>query len=276
MIGAQRGFTIVEVMIVLSISALMLVTATTVFGGKRERTEFSQAVYDLQSKFQTWANSVSSESVPGLSDYTCQVSGGGSAGPVLTYSPGSGGSSATDCIYLGQALVTPTPASAADTIYSYSVFGLRTIHGPGGVDTGVFPSSADEANPDMAVDGSNNPVLTETYPLLNGLTIKSAKASNSGAESDILMFYSSLQNSNLSGNEISVTSFQKSYNNNNPNTVRQCIRGNAGCNSASKTTYFNDLTWDICVTDNTRTAKMTVTGTPTGIATKIDMDGTGC
>jgi len=275
MIGAQRGFTIVEVMIVLSISALMLVTATTVFGGKRERTEFSQAVYDLQSKFQSWANNVSSESVPGLNDYTCQVNPTGGVGPLLTYNPGSS-SAASDCIYLGQALEVPTPASNADTIYAYSVFGLRTIHGPGGVDTGVFPTSPDEANPDMAVDSSNNPVLSEAYPLLNGLTVKSAKASNSGAESDILMFYSSLQNSNLSGNEISVTSFQKSYSSHNANVVRQCIQGSAGCSSGSKTTYFNNVTWDICVTDNTRTAKMTVTGTPTGIATKLDMDGTGC
>ncbi|MBX4199436.1 type II secretion system GspH family protein [Candidatus Saccharibacteria bacterium] len=275
MIGAQRGFTIVEAMIVMSISALMLVSATTVFGGKRERTEFSQAVYDLQSKFQTWANNVSSESVPGLNDYTCSIGGGGSPGPVLSYNPGSG-SAVSDCIYLGQALEVPTPASSSDTIYAYSVFGLRTVHGPGGVDTGVFPSNADEANPDMAVDGSNNPVLTEDYKLLNGLRVKSATASNSGAENDILMFYSSLQNSNISGNEINVTSFSKNYNNHNVNTVRQCIQGNAGCNSASKTSYFNKLTWDICVTDDTRTAKITVTGTPTGIATRIDMDGVGC
>jgi len=270
------GFTIVEVMIVLGISSLMLVSAAGIFNGRRQATEFSQAVYDLQSQLQSWANSVSSASVPGLDQYTCQVNSSGS-GPVLQNVTGV--ATNQPCIYLGQAI--QLISNGGTTIYSYPVFGLRTVHS-GGADSCqnscIFPSNAGQANADLAVDSSGTPVLAETYNLINALTIKTAKASNTASENDLLTLYSSLQNSNTSGNDITVSSYQKTFTSNDVATLRSCIQSSTSpsCGGPASTTYVNNISLDLCLSDGARKAKLSLGGTAAGITTRLDMSGTNC
>ncbi len=265
--GASGGFTIIEVMIVLTISAMLLGSAAAVFSGRRESTDFSQAVYDLQSQIQSIANGVSAQAVPGLQQYTCApASVGGVMRPALT----SGSSTNQDCIYLGQAVqVTPN----SPTLYSYPIFGLRTVYsGPN--DTGVAPSVVSDAHPEPAVDSSdptspNNLLLINTYTLLNGLTTASAKYS--GSENDILTIYSSLQDSNTSGNEISVSSFGYTGASTDAKTMlKQCIEAN-GCTATGNPVATT--AWKLCVTDGRRQAQINLKGIPTGIATSLDMGG---
>lgn len=261
------GFTIVEVMIVLAISAVMLISAATVFNGRRETTNFSQSMYDLRSQIQTIANSVSSQSVPGLQQYTCApASVNGVMRPVL--SPGS--STGQDCIYIGQA-VQVTPGSAS--IYSYPVFGLRTVY-VGNNDTGQAPATVAQANPEPAISSSdptnpNNMLLINTYTILNGLQVSSAKWS--GSENDILTIYSTLQDSNTSGNEISVSSFAYTGGSTDAKTqIKQCVEG-SGCAATGNST--NNTAWKLCVTDTRRSAEIDVKSTSTGITTDLNMGG---
>lgn len=272
MMGAQRGFTIIEVMIVLSISAILLVSAASVFGGRRQATEFSQAVYDIQSKFQSWASAVSSASIPGLESYTCSVNP--SQRPVLDFSATA--TTGQDCIFLGMAI--EVPHSNGSTIYAYPVFGLRSVYNSG-VDscltTCIFPLTAADANPNIATDKTTgNPLLEEDYQLSGGVTIKSATINGGVSENDLLMLYSSLQNSNVSGNEISATSLTKTIASHSSSTVSGCVQDS--CGSGPPIDLSNNTYWNLCVTDGTSTAKISISGTPSGITTNIDMNGSGC
>jgi prepilin-type N-terminal cleavage/methylation domain-containing protein len=204
--GAPGGFTIIEVMIVLSISAVMLVSAITAFSGRREATDFSQAVYDLQSEFRSIANDVSSQSTPGSQQYKCSPAMiGGVMRPTLSSAAPTG----EDCIYLGRALELPKNST---TIYSYPVFGLRTIYNAG-TDSGLFPTKVSETHPEPAVDSSGNVVTA---------------------------------------------------------LVRQCIEGGI---CPSDGTPAAATSWNLCVTDGAHQALMSLKGTPTGIVTKLNMNG---
>lgn len=268
------GYTIIEVLIVLAISGTILVSSIGVFGGRKAATEFSQAVYDLQSKFQNYANSVSSAALPAGEAYTCQVSSlmpDGKVYPVLATAPaGSSDTTNQDCIYLGRAIqIIP----GSDSIYNYPVFGLRTVHN-GTVDTGDFPASVAAANPEPALDSSGNFLLVEQYQLLNGLSIVSATAADSG-EQDLLTLYSSLQNNNTSGSQITASTRNYAFSSTDAKSVRlrSCIEGSS-CGSGTEYPLIGK-SWNLCVANSTgsKRAQLAVQGTATGITTRLNLEG---
>lgn len=270
----MRGYTIVEVLIVLAVSGAILASSISVFSGRRGATDFSQAMYDLQSKFQSYANSASSASLPSGEAYTCQVGSlmpDGKVYPVLRLAPaGSSDTTSQDCIYLGRAIqIIP----GIDTIYSYPVFGLRTVHN-GSVDSGEYPAAVASANPEPALDSSGSFLLVDLYPLLNGLTVVSATAGSS-AEQDLLTFYSSLQNSNTSGNQITVSARTLSFGTNDAKSarLRTCIEGST-CGPATELSLIGK-SWNLCVQNTTgdKKASLGIRGTATGITTVLNLEG---
>lgn len=272
--GAQGGFTIIEVMIVLAISGVMLLSAATVFNGRRRNTEFSQAMYDLQSQIQSIANSTSSQAVPGVQQYTCAPTLiSGSMRPALT----SGSTTNQDCIYLGEAIQI---VDGSSTISSYPIFGLRTVYN-GGTDSGDAPTTFVDAHPEPAISAAgvtgtpndpNNLLLISDYPMLNGLQTVSAKygPTATGPENDILTFYSSLQDSNTSGNEVTVYSTNYSGALTDQKLqLKSCIEG-PGCAAQNS---IVSTPWNLCVSDGSRQAQLSIKAIATGIVTSLNLNG---
>jgi len=269
MIRRQGGYTIIEVLIVLAVSGAILASSIAIFSGQRAATQFSQSVFDIQSKFQSYSTQVSSASIP--SGYTCSLnldSNTGNNYPALTLnaSQSSDSTSNQDCIYLGKAIqVIP----GSDTIYVYPVLGTRTIWN-GTTDTGNFPGTPDQANPEPALDTNGNYVLSEPYTLLSGTTVVSAKVSGSSTERDLLMFYSNLQDTNTSGNE--ATAYTRDYTFSQADVasarLRSCIQdGTCGSSPAVK---LGSATWQLCVvsSDGSRKSQLNIQNSPTGFTTK--------
>ena len=271
--SASGGFTIVEVLIVLAISSAMLVSAYGIFGSRRQAVDFTQAVYDLQSQIHSLANSVSSQAVPGVQQYVCSPAMVGTVmRPVLS----SGSSTNQDCIYLGQAIQV---VANSPNLTAYPVFGLRTVYN-GATDTGVAPTTASDANPEPAINSSDptnpaNLLLINTYTMINGL--KTVSAQYSGTENDILTLYSSLQDSNTSGNEITVTSTNYTGASTNPKAqIKACIEGLGVAGSSCPTSNpVANTPWKLCVTDGTHQAQINIRAIPTGIVTSLNMNGCG-
>jgi len=274
--GALRsftGFTIVEVMIALAVSGAILVAGISVLSGRNSDTQFDQAVYDLQSKFQSYISQVSSKSIPGYQQYTCKNVDNM---PTLTQLSGPAGDETTggDCIYLGQAVEV---IKGGNTIYAYPVLGLSTIPGSNPPTYPTDPVSAHQEPAMNNPEATSVPPLTfylvDTYPLLNGLTVDTAFISGGpGVEKDMLALYSDLQSSNTSGNEISATSSTMTFGTTDVPTstnisslkrIQTCIEQNGACTSS---TDLSSKTWLLCVTNGTRYAQLAVRGTPTGIS----------
>jgi prepilin-type N-terminal cleavage/methylation domain-containing protein len=259
-----RGFTIIELMIAMAISAMMLTSAIVVFNNRKATTQFSQSMYDLQSKIQSYAGQVSSKALPGYQEYTCAASATTNRPALTQVAASANETTGESCIYLGRAIqVIP----GGDTIYAYPVFGFRTIHN-GAVDTGEFPNSISQATPEPVL---NSP-LVDSYFILNGLTVVSAGLVGDTNEHDLLTIYSSLQNNNTSGNQVSVSAVQKTFTaaDINADSLKACIEG-SGCSLKS---LNSGATWQLCLTDGSaKQAQIRLKGTSTGISTKLNMDG---
>lgn len=256
-----RGFTIVEVLIALAVSAAILAGGITAFSGRQTETQFNQAIFDAQSKFQNYFNQVSNKLVPGYQDYKCDDTGGvpGNPRPRLTASASGDETTNNACIYLGQAIEFQ---KGGTTLYSYPVFGLKII--PGGT-AEDFPETPAQANPTIAATVSG-PVMIAPYVLGDNLNIKSVKIEGDAQERDLLTVYSSLQDNNTSGNVITISAIAKTIVSHDVNQVKDCVETN-GCGADVQSLLNKTL--QLCIGDSDQSAILNLKGSATGVTTEI-------
>lgn len=159
-----RGYTIMETMIVLAISALMFLSAVAAFGGRQQDVQFNQAVRDLESKVQDIINDVSTGYFDNPGTLTCEEN----SGALTLSSAASDQGSSDDCIFVGKAIHFDISNTSSHKLNIQTVVGLRNNPISGG-----SVSNLDEANPvilDNTVLGYNT-----DYPLAWGLRISSVE-----------------------------------------------------------------------------------------------------
>ena len=174
----EGGYTVLEVVIFLTVSAAIFTSAMALMGGQNAKTQFSQSMRDIQSKMQDWLNDVSTGFAGGDTDpiasYVCNAP---SSGAITLSKPVGGAPSPTPaCIFLGKAVqithYEPTFLNRDPTkIYVYTVLGRR-------VDSvsGALVSSTKEATPYVAAPhntSDSTPNLTEEYTLQYGARVLS-------------------------------------------------------------------------------------------------------
>ncbi len=281
---AQSGYTIIEVLIVLGISGILFVSAATVFTAGRKGTEFSQSIYDIQSKIKQYAVQVSTGNFLESTQYVC--SRDLSSGRAKLSLPAAGVSATAgsneDCIYLGKAFL---PVVGTSDIYVYDVLGLRNVYSGAGADTGVYSRTVKEAMVDPAglrnADTTFAYKFTNKYSLVNGLKILSAKTN--GSSGGILKIYSTFENNNTSSRGLTAYSNDFTYQagDEQPDSLvresnsrlRDCIEEVSAC-----TSMYNLETngWKLCMQggDTAHQAVLTVKPSPNGLVSKISV--TGC
>jgi prepilin-type N-terminal cleavage/methylation domain-containing protein len=99
---APLGYTIIEVMIVLAVSAVTFLMAVTFINGRQQKTSFSSGVSEMASRLQDVMEQVTDGRYTDQ-QFTCQVTGSGSAAH-LTFSNGGGGAQGANapCVFLGK------------------------------------------------------------------------------------------------------------------------------------------------------------------------------
>lgn len=158
-VGA-RGYTLLEVMIVLAVSGGLLVSAMFMISGQQQRTEFSQAIREVDSQIQDVLNDVSTGYYANTSNFRCDgTTGRPSLQTVVT---GDSQGSNRDCIFIGRVMHFGVAGSDREGFNVYNVVGLRlalsggayansqtlaqakpTAMAPGSGDTASFPDSTD-------------------------------------------------------------------------------------------------------------------------------------
>jgi prepilin-type N-terminal cleavage/methylation domain-containing protein len=268
-----RGYTIVEVLLVLAISSVLFLGVTTIFGSGRKNTEFSQAIYDIQSKVKQYAVQVSTGNFLETTQYTCAQSPS-SLRATLTLGASASTNSNQDCIYLGKALL---PVIGSSDIYVYDVLGLRNAHN-GITDTGLYVKNVGEAMPEPA--GSRDAgnaftyLFTDKYTLANGTKILSAKTN--GTPGGILKIYSTFQNNNTTSRGITAYSNTYTYQAGDEQAsgfaetnarLRNCIEEVSTCVTATDLTVNG---WQLCIqTDSAHQGILTVKPSSNGLITKV-------
>lgn len=160
----QRGFTIVEVMIVLAITGVLFVAITATLQGKRQKTEFNQAINAVKTEIEQYINEAQSGHYPSDASFTANCSGLASApAPYATGSISAPEQGANNgCIYLGRLLQFSNTAFG-DNPQSYKTYTLMGVNGK---------ASFVDSNPQI-VDIDSTMVKK---PLQFGLTLESMTA----------------------------------------------------------------------------------------------------
>lgn len=166
--GADSGFTIIEVMIVLGVSGLLFVAAAVLIAGRQNQTAFEQAIRDIQARVQQTLNEVAIGYYPNMGNFSCTVTG--TNAPAISAGTGQQGVN-SDCIFMGKVLQFRVSGGVTnpEQFKIYTMAGRRLSSSGNGADSGsratakavtVAPSTSASSVPDNSVNGQ----------LQNGLT----------------------------------------------------------------------------------------------------------
>lgn len=194
----EGGYTLLELIIVLTITVALLSSALLLFRQRIPRTQFETAVNELSVQLTDTANQVSSGYYPNAAGLECNVFG--SAPAVLNDMGSTEQGSNEDCLYIGQAIQfglqdAGCPAGDkdndnCDTMVSYTVFGSRLY-------SGAISNNLKESNPQISTT-----LAQSTYTNAYGLyvnEVKSASASPIGGLAFLQSFGSGTKNGSAAG-----------------------------------------------------------------------------
>lgn len=192
---ARGGYTIIEVLVVLAVGLVTFFAAVSLLAGRQGKTEFSQAMRDIQTKFDSIVNSVKVSNFPDASGYQCEIDSNDRPRIV------SGGTielgENEQCLFLGKAIqLDNSPSGPPHRLFIYTILGRTKDN------SNKIVTDFDDTNPSPIISPPSGPSeldLTETYTLPFGVTILSAHEDQVPiATTDLMGFYNSLQSSALS------------------------------------------------------------------------------
>ena len=244
------GYTVIEVMIVLSVSAVLFASAIAGYSYQNRKTEFTNAVRDMESTIQDTLNDVSTGYYPNATNFDC-IRAGSPAAPSLDDSNTSEQGTNQDCIFLGKAVDVTD-----DFLRTYTMVGLRN-------------SSDDEDEPPADIEEAESRTIpydgTFDQHALSASIDVTRIVTQSGADSAGFAVVSGFGNGEDGGagattTQVSIASIDPSYN---------------FASSTSRTVNGSNLDQDITIcieeTGGGRQASIRIgAGSQTNIETMID------
>jgi prepilin-type N-terminal cleavage/methylation domain-containing protein len=163
----SRGFTIVEVMIVLGVSGVLFVAAAIMISGKQNQAAFNQAIQQMQSQMQQVINEVANGYFPSNANFQCTANAGG---PVVLSSIGANAQGENaGCVFAGKVLQFKVAGTNPE---QYNVF---TLAGAQKDSTGKEVTSLAASVPKVIAPATGSPAgfpdITTSTVLQNGLTV---------------------------------------------------------------------------------------------------------
>jgi len=173
-----HGFTIVEVIIVMAVTAALLASALALFSGKQAAVEFNQASNDIQSQVNQVIDNVNAGYYTRPANFTCMKNGPDTAPTITTASQDIGTNA--DCIFLGRVIQFGVGTNDA----RFNIYNLAGLHyDPGTTDTvsSLANASPIALAPGTATNTSFPTTFTEIDTLEYGLKVVSVQYNGSAA-----------------------------------------------------------------------------------------------
>jgi type II secretory pathway pseudopilin PulG len=162
--SSQGGFTIVETMIVIGVSAFLFLSATIMVMGQQRKVEFSQSIQDVKSVIDQTINEVASGYYPRTDNLKCFVAAGDVH--INPATPTDFGAN-TGCIFLGKAIQFGVRDTNPQQYYIHGIAGLQD-------NTGTLVSAKPKPidTSDVTVNGSiHNGVKVTAMRYKQGATV---------------------------------------------------------------------------------------------------------
>lgn len=169
----QKGYTIVEVMIVLAVSGVMFVVAATFINGRQARTSFTSGVNEMTSRIQATIDQSTDGRFTDIK-LKCDVTGGAVDAYIASAADNSKGQGTNaPCVFMGKALKLRSGTYANDTSkYKYEVLILAgKREAVGLVDAGIKVVSGGT----RVANNNSGRGLVATNRVPQGLKIQSFK-----------------------------------------------------------------------------------------------------
>lgn len=191
-----QGFTIVETLIFLTVSALIFLSVLGLVSGQQNKTQYSQGIHEVFSQIQALSNDVQNGSYTSSNNFTCLA--GSSGAPTINANPSSQGTN-VGCTFVGRVLqFVPTNQPGPSNNQQYNVLTLvgRQFTPNDPSDPSSLVSNLTDAStvPLVLNDGTN----PEPVNLPSGVKVDSVSYKNSGVTyyTGIVGFFSSFPSSN--------------------------------------------------------------------------------
>lgn len=160
-----RGFTIVEVMVVLVVTGALFVAAAILISGKQSQAGFNQAIQQIQSQIQQTMNEVATGYFPSNANFQCTAPIGGPVA-LTNVAPNAQGANA-GCIFAGKVLQFQVQSTDPEKFAVYTIAAAQKDA------SGKEVSTLASASPKLVAPGNGYPAgfpdLTTTTILQNGL-----------------------------------------------------------------------------------------------------------
>lgn len=192
----KKGFTIVEVLIVLAVTGSLSVLAFFFMNGRSQRLAFENDITDLRTKLDDVTNNVSSGYYARTNNFTCTATSGS---PIISRVTSSNLGTNSDCQFLGRAVHVNTTWS---NYYIHSIIGLTKVNGSGRIVSSLPETKARL----LSLSQINNTGVeaAELRNLNNSKLIKTRYIKDDGSvgsdDRGFLAFISSLPSFGASGN----------------------------------------------------------------------------
>lgn len=160
----RNGYTVIEVLIVLAVTATLFVSAAIMIGGRQNRTAFEQAARNVQSQIQQVLNEVAVGYYPNNGDFTCTAT---ATGP--QFGAGSAGvGTNSGCVFVGKVIQFGVTGTDPEQFVVYTLAGLQKRAG-----SNTEAVNRTESQPKVVAPTTSNssiPDRSVTNKLDNGLT----------------------------------------------------------------------------------------------------------
>lgn len=184
-----RGFTLIETMIVLAVTGGLFLAIAASLAGKQQRTQFEQAVNDIQSRMQQAINDVAVGFYPGSNTFTCSATAGGPSFSAGTTAQGAN----TGCIFVGKAIqFDVSGTSDPESINLYTIAGLR-----------LNPVTSRQVDSYVSARPEVVTAVTERQTLQYGINTLWVRYTGSAADAGIIAFTNSLSSYSGTGTLVS-------------------------------------------------------------------------
>ena len=152
-----RGFTIVEVLIVLAISGVIMVATLPFISGKQSSTQYTVGINQLQAQISSVINNISTGNIPVAGSYVCTESSS-----TIKITSGTGSNTGA-CQFIGEAIYFQK-----NSMKVIPIIGLR-------VNSSVLVQSLSDANPCPMLNGGTGTCSifdgSTTYSYTNGIVL---------------------------------------------------------------------------------------------------------
>lgn len=156
------GYTVVEIMVFLTVSTLIVGSAIALFSTRIPSAQFSQSVHELETKIRSVSNDVLNGYYPSASNFSCKINNG----QIEISSLGSSSEQGTneECVFLGRAVQF---TENSDEVSIYNIVGRRLSP------SGSIVSTLADAQPKAIDSVSGGAAGPENFTTGFGLKVES-------------------------------------------------------------------------------------------------------